>query len=261
MGPFLEQKVSAGFQKLRPRGGGAHVGSAPGLQALVRSGSSSQREGTRRQVWLGEVGRRQRQPQTQGQMKGCSPEGQIPQHECRLSEAPRAPALQLRLHIDMPATGVHPCQLLNQHAASRLSRPRGNGVSVSPSWLPNPQAKPLKPVPRCARKPGEARREAHSSQNAAAGPGSPGIGKALAVLHLTHGSVHTPSPGGWKVAVVTGQGPRGRGPAGPTTPGDGAQVAENPGGREGAGKQDRKSLRLHVPADPSRHTQARKETR
>ena len=38
MGPFLEQKASVGFRKLRPRGGGAHAGSAPGLQALVRQG-------------------------------------------------------------------------------------------------------------------------------------------------------------------------------------------------------------------------------
>lgn len=241
VGPFLEQKASVGFRKLRPRWGGAHAGSAPGLQALIRSGSSSQREGTRRQVRLGEVGRRQRPPQTQGQMKGHSPEGH---------RYPKMSADSQRHPESLPCNSGYtqtcqlpgsPHQLLNQHAASPLSRPRGNGVSVSPSRPPDPQAKPLKPVPRGAWKPGKALREAHSSQNAAAGPGGPGTGKALAVLHPTRGGVHAPSPGGWKAAIVMGQGPRGRGPAGPRTPGDGAQVAENPRGREGSGKQDRKS--------------------
>lgn len=50
------------------------------------------------------------------------------------------------------------------------------------------------------------------------------------------------------------------GQARPRTPGDGAQEAGNPGGREGAVKQHLKSPRLQVPADPAHHTQVRKET-
>ena len=124
MGPFLEQKASVGFWKFRPRGEVHTQGQCLVCRALVRSGPSSQREGTRRQVRLGVVGRRQRQPQTQGRMKGLPGRAQIPQRECRPSEAPRIPALQLGLHTDMPATGVPPCQLLNQHSASWLSMPQ-----------------------------------------------------------------------------------------------------------------------------------------
>lgn len=51
-----------------------------------------------------------------------------------------------------------PCQLLNQHAASRLSRPREMESSISPSRPPDLHAKPLKLCPDVLE-PDEARGE------------------------------------------------------------------------------------------------------
>lgn len=200
----------------------------------------------------------ERAPDT-GPDEGALPQrAQIAQHECRLSEAPRVPALQLRLHTDMPATGVPPNQLLNQHAASLLSRPRGNGVSVSPSRPPDPQAKPLKPVPRCARKPGEARGEAHSSQNAVTGPGSPGTGKALAVLHPTPGGVHAPAQGDGRRPSLWGKGHEGEAQQDSRHQGMGHRWQRTPGAGRGQGSRIASPEAPHPSRPLSPHTSAKR---